>query len=355
MAVPPEVAAASIDRDPGWAGREAERAEKNRKSVLRLIMNNPIAMTLFIPQWDHGDIPESDLPDGDDMDDNPFDASLSSLQAPPSDSLHANGSHNHLTASKSPVLVASATVSDSPETVATFTPHIQWPLDESVGKAPGIASRWDTIKLKFRRTCVAISLLDLRYQVRVVRSSGKGVWSSPVRARIEVDDGTGGRTSDVEEDEEIPKWARHGMVLAHIAARRTDDPKLGVGSVLVDQGRYISIGWNGYPKKSQHLDYPQAGADDSVEDEELKYDYILHSEQNALLWRNPTGVRLDRGWLISTKMPCDECSPMVFDFGFTRVITIPQIPKSLDDPARLRGLTYEKISSLMERVFVFDL
>ncbi|KAI9326883.1 cytidine deaminase-like protein [Zopfochytrium polystomum] len=343
MAVPPEVAAASIDRDPGWAGREAERAEKNRKSVLRLIMNNPIAMTLFIPQWDHGDIPESDLPDGDDMDDNPFDASSHPFKL---------RLRILCTPTFSSPLQRSLTARKPSQPLRA---HIQWPLDESVGKAPGIASRWDTIKLKFRRTCVAISLLDLRYQVRVVRSSGKGVWSSPVRARIEVDDGTGGRTSDVEEDEEIPKWARHGMVLAHIAARRTDDPKLGVGSVLVDQGRYISIGWNGYPKKSQHLDYPQAGADDSVEDEELKYDYILHSEQNALLWRNPTGVRLDRGWLISTKMPCDECSPMVFDFGFTRVITIPQIPKSLDDPARLRGLTYEKISSLMERVFVFDL
>ena len=84
-----------------------------------------------------------------------------------------------------------------------------------------------------------------------------------------------------------------GMVMAHIAARRTDDPKLGVGCLIVVRGKYTSVGWNGYPKKcivhatmaidahhffvGQHLDYPQAGADDSVEDEELKYDYILHS------------------------------------------------------------------------------
>ncbi|KAI9316160.1 hypothetical protein DFJ73DRAFT_786827 [Zopfochytrium polystomum] len=86
---------------------------------------------------------------------------------------------------------------------------------------------------------------------------------------------------------------------------------------------------------AQHLDNPQAGADDSAEDEELKYHYILHSGEKQVDY--------------------NECSPMVFDFGFTGVITIPQIPKSLDDPARLWGLTYEKISNLMEPVFVFDL
>ncbi|KAJ3114616.1 hypothetical protein HDU96_001870 [Phlyctochytrium bullatum] len=78
---------------------------------------------------------------------------------------------------------------------------------------------------------------------------------------------------------------------------------------------------------AQHLDYPQAGADDSVEDEELKYDYILHS---------------------------DECSPMLHDCGITRVVTVPQLPKSPDDPARLRGLTYDKVGRLMDEVIVFN-
>ncbi|KAJ3078263.1 Cytidine and dCMP deaminase domain-containing protein 1 [Rhizoclosmatium hyalinum] len=153
----------------------------------------------------------------------------------------------------------------------------------------------------------------------------------------------------------LPSWARHAMVLAHIAAKRTDDPKLGVGSVFVDEeGRYFSVGWNGYPKKSQHLDYPQAGADDSVEYEELKYDYILHSEQNALLWRNPPGVRVKNSWVVVTKLPCDECSPMLFDNGLRNCITIPQMPKSADDPARLRGLTYNRVSGLMAKVLLFE-
>lgn len=40
------------------------------------------------------------------------------------------------------------------------------------------------------------------------------------------------------------------MILAHIASKRTDDPKIGVGAVLVyADGTYGSVGWNGYPKK----------------------------------------------------------------------------------------------------------
>jgi hypothetical protein len=50
-------------------------------------------MTLFIPQWDHGDI-ATDQPDEDDLDDNYFDqagshtrASSTDLFSPPSDSI----------------------------------------------------------------------------------------------------------------------------------------------------------------------------------------------------------------------------------------------------------------------------
>lgn len=78
-----------------------------------------------------------------------------------------------------------------------------------------------------------------------------------------------------------------------------------------------------------------------MEDSELKYDYILHAEQNALLWRNPLGCLLSQqAILVSTKMPCDECSPMVGDLGIKCVYTNRQKGKSDDDPAKFRGLTY---------------
>ncbi|KAI9345190.1 cytidine deaminase-like protein [Obelidium mucronatum] len=309
--------------------REQERAEKNRKSVMRLVSNNSIALTLFIPQWDHGEIDDPTFP-------------------PPSPQHPSKQKH------RKPI------VPQSPE----FT----WPLDRNLENSPGIARRFPIIQLKFARTCMALNAIAKRYHVQARTmeewkaklfgggggSGGSGRGSTGASNNSE--DMFGVLDLALEDAKaKLPSWARHAMVLAHIAAKRTDDPKLGVGSVLVDEeGRYFSVGWNGYPKKSQHLDYPQAGADDSVEYEELKYDYILHSEQNALLWRNPPGIRLKDSWVVVTKLPCDECSPMLYDSGFRNCITIPQMPKHADDPARLRGLTYNRVAGLMERVLLFE-
>lgn len=210
-----------------------------------------------------------------------------------------------------------------------------WHLDNSIGSSPSISDRWPSIQAKFNKTLLAMHILETRYKTHICRlKCGEEVGTEP--------------SKDLH---------RHAIILAHIAARRTDDPKVGVGAVLINhEGQYMSVGWNGYPKKTQHLDYPHAGADDCVEDEELKYDYILHAEQNALLWRNPTGVKLNPDTvLVSTKMPCDECSPVMSDCGVRSVVTVPQAPKASDDPARLRGLTYEKLSKLVTDIAIFQL
>ena len=264
-------------------GTPLERQEKNRRSVMRLIQNNPIALTLYIPQWVHPELS-----------------------------------------------------SESEDFIAekyTVPREWGWELDQQIGRSPSISGRWPTIQAKFTKTVLALYILESRYTGQMRR----------LRNGVEID------------QEFVNPVFRHAMVMAHIAAKRTDDPKVGVGAVLLDEtSRYISVGWNGYPKKSQHLDYPHAGADDCVEDEELKYDYILHAEQNALLWRNPTGARLMPGnVLVSTKMPCDECSPVMSDCGVESVVTIRQIPKANDDPARLRGLTYEKLSRLVKDIRIF--
>jgi deoxycytidylate deaminase len=57
--------------------------------------------------------------------------------------------------------------------------------------------------------------------------------------------------------------------------------------------------------------------------------------------------------MVTTKMPCDECSPVIYDCGIRNVVANTQLPKSKDDPARLRGLTYEKIGKLMTNIWVF--
>ncbi|KAI9143602.1 cytidine deaminase-like protein [Paraphysoderma sedebokerense] len=128
--------------------------------------------------------------------------------------------------------------------------------------------------------------------------------------------------------------AQHAMVLAHIASRRTDDPKIGVGAVIVNSGSYISLGWNGFPKKSQRHDYPRLGADEATENEELKYAYVLHAEQNALLHRRDIGS-LENCRFYSTKYPCDECAPVIFDMNIKCIFTTPKSnPPMLISPTR---------------------
>ncbi|KAL7749676.1 hypothetical protein RI367_004904 [Sorochytrium milnesiophthora] len=118
--------------------------------------------------------------------------------------------------------------------------------------------------------------------------------------------------------------AEHAMVLAHIASRRTDDPKVGVGAVLVQDRTYMTVGWNGFPKKSQRHDYPRLGADEARETDELKYAYVLHAEQNALLFRcNPALPISKHARFYSTKYPCDECAPVISDAGIANIFTIP--------------------------------
>jgi Cytidine and deoxycytidylate deaminase zinc-binding region len=188
------------------------------QSVSRLITNNPIALTLYIPRWNG----EAEKPDS--------------------------------------------------------KPSVEyWHLDNTLSDLPSLAHRWTSICDKFSKTQNIIAELASRYVLQPVSSNP-----------------------------DAPKLnftVMHAMVLAHIVAKRTDDPKVGVGAVLVDRiGRYVSVGWNGYPKRSATTDYPQYGADDTLDDETLKYDYILHAEHNALLWRSP-GLPLDGTVMVTTKMP----------------------------------------------------
>lgn len=250
---------------------KSEKKEANYRSVSRLVTNNPISMSLYIPRWN---------------------AESSALPKTNPNSVH------------------------------------YWTLDSSIYSLPSLAHRWEHICAQFNLTQGHIAALVNKYKCDPVSVS---LTSPSINVKV----------------------MQHAMILAHIVARRTDDPKIGVGTVLVNKyGQYNSIGWNAYPKNATSTDYPQYGADDSLDDETLKYDYILHAEQNALLWRVP-GAQLDECVMVSTKMPCDECSPIIHDLRIKTVVTNHQMPKHIDDPTRLRGLTYDKLNKLVENVWIF--
>ena len=103
-----------------------------------------------------------------------------------------------------------------------------WTLDPLIASTPSIYPNYSQIKSRFRYTATVLQAINDRYQVSC--------------KKIEY-----GRDAGFVESQEI--W-RHAMVLAHIASKRTDDPKVGVGAIVVSSSsKYVAVGWNGFPRK----------------------------------------------------------------------------------------------------------
>ena len=74
------------------------------------------------------------------------------------------------------------------------------------------------------------------------------------------------------------------MILAFLA-KRTDDPKSGVGTVFINKKEAVELGWNGFPKKARYREFARAShKDKGIQDK--KYPYVTRAEQNALMIRN---------------------------------------------------------------------
>ena len=117
------------------------------------------------------------------------------------------------------------------------------------------------------------------------------------------------------------RQAIHFMKLAFFLAERTDDPRKGVGAVIVNNRKdVVGLGWNGFPTKSLYGEFPRAAdKDPPVEGRvDKKYPYIIHAEQNALLMRNTKNI-VD-STLIVTMTPCDDCTPLIEMQGIKTVV-----------------------------------
>ena len=123
---------------------------------------------------------------------------------------------------------------------------------------------------------------------------------------------------DPENNETDRKQAAVFVTLTRFLAERTDDPKTGVGAVIVDKNRkVVGLGWNGFPTKAVYGQFPRA-SDKNKSVPVKKYPYIIHAEQNALLMRNTKSIT--GGILFVTKIPCHECTPLLEMQGIKTVV-----------------------------------
>ena len=136
-------------------------------------------------------------------------------------------------------------------------------------------------------------------------------------------------------NEKETKQAYHFMILAKFLAERTDDPKTGVGAVIINDKDVVGLGWNGFPRKARYGEFARASDKDKGK-QEKKYPYIIHAEQNALIMRNAKNIK--GGTLFVTKTPCDECTVLLKMQGITTVV----LGEEFIEETEMKGISYKQ-------------
>ena len=134
--------------------------------------------------------------------------------------------------------------------------------------------------------------------------------------------------------------AYHLIILAKFLAERTDDPKTGVGAVILSEKKEIvGLGWNGFPKKARYGEFARASHRDKGA-EDSKYPYVIHAEQNALMLRNTKNI--ENATLFVTKTPCDDCTPLIGIQGIKTVVLSEEPVEEKKKERRKKDISYEK-------------
>ena len=102
-------------------------------------------------------------------------------------------------------------------------------------------------------------------------------------------------------DENIDKqrieWDDYFMSIALLASQRSPCKRLQVGSVVVKDGRLISMGYNGFIPGAPHISRVKDNHEQS----------IIHSEINAITDCAKRGTSLSNAKIYVTHYPCINC------------------------------------------------
>jgi dCMP deaminase len=110
----------------------------------------------------------------------------------------------------------------------------------------------------------------------------------------------------------VNDWHLKMMQLADHIAGWSKDRSTVVGAVIVRGKDPIAMGVNGFP----------IGCDDDKEERHLrplKYDWVLHAEENALLRAAKYGHATDGADMYVNWFPCAKCAGMIVNAGIKRI------------------------------------
>lgn len=113
----------------------------------------------------------------------------------------------------------------------------------------------------------------------------------------------------------LDRWDIRFLGLAAFIADWSKDPSTKVGAVITHtrSRRIVSTGFNGFP----------AGVEDTdnrLLDRNVKYEMIVHAEQNALMFagREAEGCTL----YVTPLAPCARCAALIIQAGIQRVVSL---------------------------------
>lgn len=126
--------------------------------------------------------------------------------------------------------------------------------------------------------------------------------------------------------------------IANVVKERSEDPYKKVGAcVLDDNGRVLSVGYNGIKPKAQTDDIFWSDRDN-------RRKYIIHAEANAL----SSVSRLDNPTILaSTLLPCACCAMNISSYGIQKVLYIEDYPndRSAYEILKFHGIELIKYES----------
>ena len=110
-------------------------------------------------------------------------------------------------------------------------------------------------------------------------------------------------------------WDETFMQMCKVIAQRSKDPGTQTGACIVnDKNIIISFGYNGFPRGCGDDKLPWAR---EGEFGDVKYSYVVHSEENAVLNANaPT----EGAKMYCTLFPCNECVKVIIQKGIKEII-----------------------------------
>ena len=114
----------------------------------------------------------------------------------------------------------------------------------------------------------------------------------------------------VENNKERLEWDDYFMSIALIASQRSPCKRLKVGSVIVKDGRLISMGYNGFISGAPHISRVKDNHEQS----------IIHSEINAITDCAKRGATLSESKIYVTHYPCLHCFRTIAASNITEIV-----------------------------------